>query len=629
MGFIKDTYNKAQTSPTMTDRYHFSTGQGYYFEGRANNHAISYMFGRTEAFGGGYTVAAGLEAVIDVVKRWQNHGLTKDDLAFLRSQKTPQGNNVYSWEYLNHLRRASFKLKIDAAPEGTLIFPQEPILRVEGPIEQVKILESVALCLMNGQSAYATHAARLIDVLTEPLENGSPVGEASVQGLRRGPGLGAAIEASRALGLGGYASTSTGKAAQKLGQKFTGTMDHAWVMTHENEIGPLTLPDLIELKKSGKQKELKNAMAQDAFRSYALANPAGGTFLLDTYHPEQGLENAITVINEMRALGLKGNWSVRFDSGDLVDYSRLAMRRFAQEGYFTGLSRSDVDAMDDDQLLKHSAKAEVNVAAADGIDEYSAKEMRARGCFVKYWGIGTGGSHVAPVGFVYKSAAIYMPQQNGKPMPADGKLTPVMKVAANAPAKSSNPGKVNSRRYYDDNGKLSRVVIFEESKGLDPQGGIVNLRDFTDTKNGTSTEKHQDLLVPVFDKYGRYIYKDPAKKPAYPGSRKKVTDLDAMAQYVRAQLDTLPANVRAVNRAQDDVRGKLLTAAFNKAVAAGQTELKIDIAEIEKQLPPKTSHIPVYLDNNLFLLRQEVEAKHLDKSRRANGVANYTERFAK
>ncbi|HRJ66598.1 MAG TPA: nicotinate phosphoribosyltransferase, partial [Alphaproteobacteria bacterium] len=155
MGFIEQNYGIEQTSPLMTDKYHFTTAYAYWLEGRADNPSVFYMFGRKEAGGSGYTVAAGLEGVIDIVKRWQEHGLTKQDTDYLRTLKTPKGERQFPDAFIDYLQKMEFKLKIDAAPEGSVFFPQEPVLRVEGPIAQVKMLESVALCLLNGHSAYA------------------------------------------------------------------------------------------------------------------------------------------------------------------------------------------------------------------------------------------------------------------------------------------------------------------------------------------------------------------------------------------------------------------------------------------------------------------------------------------
>ena len=609
----------------MTDKYHFTTALGYWHEGRADNPSVFYMFGRREALSGGYTVAAGLEGIIDIVERWQQHGFSDSDIDYLRSQQTVTGKQQFPEGFLDYLKNAEFKLKIDAVKEGGLFFPQEPVLRVEGPVAQVKMLESVALCLMNGHSAYTTQAARQQDVLSRELENGSPTGSASVQGLRRGPGFGAALEASRSLGLGGYTSSSTGVAAKDFGQVFAGTMDHAWVMTHENELGDVPLAKLFELAEAGNTAELQDALKKDAFRSFAFAHPESGILLVDTYDPLQGLENAITTIKELHALGLGQKYGVRFDSGDIVKYSKIALRRFAEEGFIEGLDRKTVDRMSYEELLQHSDKCSVFCAAADGIDEHSAQKMREDGAFFSSWGIGTGGSHVAPVGLVYKASSIYMGVLGGQEI-EQSDMTPVMKVASNAPVKSSNPGKINSRRYYEADGTLSHVVLYDETLGLDAQNEIINLRNFGDHQTNDTSLTSRDLLVPVFDAEGRNVYEGLPQKESFPGSGKQVTDLLAVAKSVKSELATLPEGARVVAKPQDDVlKDKLLTA-FKRAQKDGVNELSVDVAALVADLPPEVQHVPVYLDANLFRQRVACEEAHLAHANKS-GVGEYHERF--
>ncbi len=628
MGFIADTYDVEQTTPLLTDKYHFTTAYGYWLEGRADNPSTFYMFGRKEAIGAGYSVAGGLEGLIDIVKRWQEHGFTEDDLNFLRSQKRPSGAAVFPEAFIQYLGEMEFKLKIEALPEGEVFFPQEPVLRVSGPIAQVKMLESVALGLINGHSGYITQGAHQASVVEEELDNGSPRGQASAQGMRRGPGLGAMLESSRSLGAGGYKSSSTGTAAKMFAQPFAGTMDHAWVMTHTAEIGTVTLAEMFKLNEEGKIRELRWALKDDAFRSFTFAHPESGILLVDTYDPVQGMENAIKVIKELRELGLGKGYGIRFDSGDIVEYSKIALRRFAEEGFIDGFDPAKVAGMTHEELLKHGEKSTVFVSAADGIDEYSASEMRRAGGFFKSWGIGTAGSHVPPLGLVYKASSVYMDVLDGNESPADieARKTPVMKVASNAPVKSSNPGVINSRRFYDDKGKLSHVVVYDEKLGLDATGEMINLRDFKDIKKSATNLTARDSLVSVFDEDGKLVLPAPAQKETHPGSGKFTTDLAVLEKRIRAGLDTLPDNVRQVRRPRAEVLKEKLVAAFNAAKKAGQSLLSLDIAAIEKSLPPEPGRIPVYLDRKLFDQRQAVEKKHLGHAAGAS-VGEYKERF--
>lgn len=632
MGYLADNFAIEQTTPIATDAYHATTALGYWNEGRHKNHAVSYMFARKEPFNGGYTVAAGLEGAIDILKRWQEHGFSESDITWLKAQKRPSGERKYPDAFIDEIKTWDWKLKIDAVPEGSLVFPQEPVMRVEGPITQVKWFESVALGIMNKQQAYATHAARLADVATKDLPNGAPKAKASIQGMRRDE-FASSIAASRGLALGGYASTSTGNASKALGLPWVGTMDHAWVMTHRSEIGPVPLKELFKMRDEGRINALQDALAGDAFRSYVFSHPENGVLLLDSYNSEQGLENALVVFKEMQELakerpelnlGVNGTYGIRFDSGDLTAYSKLALRRLAEEGFVEGLAPAQVKDMSDAQLLPWGAKSHIFNAPADGLDEYTVQEMREAGCWMTSLGVGTAGSHVAPTGNVYKAACVEMDVRHDPNM--RGEMTPVSKVISSAPAKSSNPGVINSKRFYDAEGKLSHIVLFDDTLGLDPENRIVNMRDFTDEKiNPTAAEQGQNSLVPVFDAEGKYVYQEPKTKETFPGSGHFVTDLLTLADTVAHNLDMLPESVRRVARNPEDVLKSLLAKAFHAAAKEGKSELNVDIAAIKAQLPAQVQHIPIYLDHKLYEQRREVEARHHVQ---ASGVGEFFERFA-
>lgn len=639
MGYLADLYTPEQTSPTMTDRYHFTTGFGYWLEGRFMNKAVANLFARKEAEGGGYIVEAGIEAIIDTVKRWKNYGLTAEDREWLH-------NNGYPREYVDYVHEVLINdppIQIDVSSKR-LFFPQEPAVRLVGPIGLIKMLESVNLCHENGQNAYATHAARLMDVLTEDAESGAPKGSPSVQGLRRGPGLGAAIEASRGMAYGGYPSTSTGRAAEMLGITFAGTMDHAWVQTHTHQLNKAknapTMRDLFLMEQEGRFDELRESLKDDAFRSYAYANREKGILLTDTYETIEGIEDAITVIQELRECGREFNqpawgqgYGMRFDSGDLTEFSKIALRRIAERNA-DGLlmdalpDNTDVKKLSHQDLLAVAAKSTAApfCAASDGITVYTAQEMRQKGAYIQFWGVGTAGSHVPPLGMVQKVAAMHMEVLNWDEMPEDAPLTPSMKINRAAPEKSSNPGLINSRRFYDGNGKLSHIVIYDENLGFDDKREIINLRDFSDIQVNSEGAKSIDLLEPVFDKNGRYVYVEPPQKPNHLGSSYMVTDLSQIAAQIRAELDELPDDVRKVKRPQADVLAEKLMAAFKDAQAAGNDQLTLNIADIEAALPEPQAHIPIYLDMNLFRQRQECETRH-GIDHQESGVSAYTERF--
>jgi nicotinate phosphoribosyltransferase len=637
MGYLANIYTREQTSPTMTDRYHYTTGYGYWVEGRADNMAIGYIFGRKEAEGGGYTVEAGIEGIIDIIKRWKDYGLTAEDKQWLAEQGYPEEYITY----LHELLKDNAPIQVDVC-KTNLFFPQEPVVRLKGPIVLIKMLESINLCIENGQSAYATHSARMAEVLKEEVESGAPKGAASVQGLRRGPGIGAAIEAPRALALGGgYISTSTGRAAEMLGIKFAGTMDHAWVQTHDYQLnkepGAPTMKDLFQMQRDGRIKELQEALSKDAFRSYAFTNLSNGILLTDTYDTPEGIEDAITVIKELRELGYGKNYGMRFDSGDLVEFSKLALRRLAErnEGDLLDALPHPIDLtnMSHKRLLAYAEQSTYApfCSASDGVNVYSVQDMRRAGAYIKSFGVGTAGSHVAPLGLVQKVSAMYMRPLNGKPIPDGETMTPTMKIVSAAPVKSSNPGMLNSRRFYGADGageKLSHIVIWDEDLGMDPESRVVNLRDFSDTLVKPGALWSEDILEPVFDKNGRYVYVEPLKKPDHPGSSHMVTDLSAIAAEIREELKTLPDDVRRIHRPRKEVLQDTLLRAFEAAQKAGRTTLTLDIAAIEADLPPPQAHIPIYLDQRLYEQRVACEARHSNQARpQSAGVGAYTERF--
>lgn len=632
MGYLADNFAIEKTTPVATDAYHATTALGYWNEGRHKNHAVSYMFARKEPFNGGYTVAAGLEGCIDLLQRWQEHGFSDSDIAWLKAQKRPSGARKYPDAWIEEARHWDWKLKVDAVPEGSLVFPQEPVMRVEGRIDQVKWFESAALGIMNKQQAYATHAARLSDVASKELPNGAPKAKASIQGLRRDE-FASSIAASRGLALGGYPTTSTGNASKALGLPWVGTMDHAWVMTHRAEISDVPLKELFKLRDEGRVEELQNALAGDAFRSYVFSHSENGVLLLDSYDSIKGLEKAITVFKEMRELakerpelhlGVNGTYGIRFDSGDLTAYAKLALRRLAEEGFIEGLDPAQVKDMSDADLLPWGAKSKIFNAPADGLDEYSVQEMREGGAWMSSLGVGTAGSHVAPTGNVYKAACIEMDVR--KDPNVQGPMTPVSKVISSSPAKSSNPGFINSKRFYDAEGKLSYIILFDDVLGLDAEGRMVNMRNFSEEKtNPQAAEAGTNSLVPVFDVNGKYVYQEPAKKESFPGSGHMVTDLSQMAEKVAKNLDSLPDAVRRVTRNPDDVLKSTLLKTFKAADKGGEAELNVNIAAMKAQLPAEVQHIPIYIDHKLYEQRRAVEARH--NLQAGNGVALYEERF--
>ncbi|MBS0635621.1 MAG: nicotinate phosphoribosyltransferase [Verrucomicrobia bacterium] len=261
-------------SALLTDFYQLTMAQGYWKEGIDNRKASFHLFYRTAPFGGDCAVACGLELVVDFIK---NFSFEDSDIDYLASL------NIFEKPFLEMLRGLKLTVDVDAVEEGTLVYPYEPLVRVEGPILQCQLLESVLLNVVNFSTLIATKAARVSEAA-----EGDPVMEF---GLRRAQGIDGALTASRAAFIGGCSSTSNVLAGKTFGIPVQGTHAHSWVMAFDDE--------------------------EEAFRAYVKVYPKGGVLLVDTYDTIEGVKKAIKV----------GNFSaIRLDSGDLAELSKEARK---------------------------------------------------------------------------------------------------------------------------------------------------------------------------------------------------------------------------------------------------------------------------------------------------------------
>ncbi|HEX5168117.1 MAG TPA: nicotinate phosphoribosyltransferase, partial [Cyclobacteriaceae bacterium] len=259
-----------------TDLYQLTMGQVYYQDRRRDWTGYDYFF-RKLPFGGGYVVFAGL---IDVLEALADLQFTSDDLDFLRSQG-------FKPDFLNYLKDFRFRGTVYSVPEGDIVFPTRPVLRVEGNIIEAQIVETLVLNMLNFQSLIATKAARMRWVAGNRVLTDF--------GLRRAQGLGG-YHASRAAMVGGFDSTSNVKAAADFHVPAAGTMAHAFIQSFDDEL--------------------------TAFRHFAEGMPVGCVLLVDTYNTiESGLPNAIRVAKEMETSGHRLN-GIRLDSGDLAYLSK-------------------------------------------------------------------------------------------------------------------------------------------------------------------------------------------------------------------------------------------------------------------------------------------------------------------
>ena len=306
----------------LTDFYELTMAYGYWRSGKAGDEAVFHLFFRENPFGGGYTIAAGLETAIDYLDHLRFDDV---DLDYLR------GLGLFDDEFIDQLRRFEFTCDVDAIPEGTVVFPHEPLVRVRGPIVQAQLVESALLNVINFQSLIATKAARVVYAAK---------GDAVIDfGLRRAQGIDGASSASRAAYIGGCAGTSNVLAGQMYGIPVKGTHAHSWVMSFPSE--------------------------REAFEAWVRVMPNNSTLLVDTYKTLDGVRHAIEVAKKLRAEGreLQG---IRLDSGDLAYLSIQARRMLDDAGF-----------------------PKVSIAASNELDEHliaSLKDQRAR---IDVWGVGT------------------------------------------------------------------------------------------------------------------------------------------------------------------------------------------------------------------------------------------------
>jgi nicotinate phosphoribosyltransferase len=341
----------------LTDLYQLTMAYATWRSGFTDREAVFHLIFRHNPFGGGFAVACGLEYVIDYLARVR---FDDDDVAYLRTLTAPGGAPLFPEDFLTALRQMNLGLDVDAVPEGTAVFPQEPLVRVRGPIVACMLAETPLLTMVNFQTLIATKAARIAIAA-----RGEPVLEF---GLRRAQGIDGALTASRAAYVGGCAATSNVLAGRLFGIPVRGTHAHSWVMLFDDE--------------------------REAFDRYADALPDNCVFLVDTYDTLAGVRHAIAVGERLRAHGhqLLG---IRLDSGDLAHLS-IEARRMLDAAGFT-----------DAQIL-----------ATNDLDEQVIASLKQQGAAIAVWGVGTRlvTAHDDPaLGGVYKLSAVRRPGQPWQP----------------------------------------------------------------------------------------------------------------------------------------------------------------------------------------------------------------------
>ncbi len=344
--------SEATDYPLLTDLYQLTMAQGYWRSGKIDEEACFHAFFRDNPFKGGYAIACGMANIASLVEGFH---FSEKDIAYLASIPAPGGGALFDSEFLSYLHELRLTLDIDAVLEGTVVFPNDPLVRVTGPILQCQLIETALLNCINFETLIATKAARIC------LEAKTPVAEF---GLRRAQGENGGVAASRAAVVGGCASTSNVLAGQLFGIPVSGTHAHSWVMAFDSEL--------------------------EAFRAYADIFPTNCVLLVDTYDIQQGIQNAIIVGHEMEARGERLT-AIRIDSGDLAWEAKRA--------------RAMLDA---------AGLPQVGIVLSNDLDEYTIKSIRDAGAPVNSWGVGTklATAYDQPaLGCVYKLAAKKLPEQ--------------------------------------------------------------------------------------------------------------------------------------------------------------------------------------------------------------------------
>lgn len=429
-----------QNLTLLTDFYELTMMQGYYNNNK-NETVIFDVFYRENPSGNGYAICAGLEQVIDYINELH---FNDEDIEYLRSQ------NIFNDGFLNYLRNFSFTGDIYAIPEGTVVFPMEPLVKVIAPIMEAQLIETALLCIINHQSLIATKASRVVYAA-----NGQPVMEF---GLRRAQGPDAGTLGARAAVIGGCIGTSNVLSAKLYDVPALGTHAHSWIMSFDDEL--------------------------TAFRKYAELYPQNTTLLVDTYDTlRSGVPNAIKVFEELRVNNkMPQKYGIRLDSGDLAYLSKKARKMLDTAGF-----------------------NEASITASSDLDEYLIDSLKTQGAKIDSWGVGTKliTSRDCPsFGGVYKLSAVWRDRQ----------FIPKIKLSENQ-WKITNPGNKKIYRVYEKesgNVKADLICLADEEYSCDQPLLLFDpIATWKKTYLKPDSYTLRELLVPVFLS-GKCVYTSPS-----------------------------------------------------------------------------------------------------------------------
>lgn len=326
MKLTRDIYQNTLT--LLTDLYQLTMAYGYWKSGTGEKESVFNLFFRKHPFQGGFTLMCGLEHVVEFL---ENLHFSQEDTDYLATLTGNDGQPLFEEGFMEYLRNLRFTCEVDAIPEGTVVFPQQPLIRVRGPIIQCQLIETPLLNMINFQSLIATKAARMVIAA-----KGEPILEF---GLRRAQGIDGALTASRAAYIGGSEATSNVLAGKLFGIPVKGTHAHSWVMSFDSEL--------------------------EAFETYAQVMPNNCVFLVDTFDTIEGVKKAISVGKKLRDKGYKMA-GIRLDSGDLAYFSIEARK-----------------------LLDAAGFQDTSIIASNDLDENIISSLKEQGATINVWGVGT------------------------------------------------------------------------------------------------------------------------------------------------------------------------------------------------------------------------------------------------
>ncbi len=433
---------KGRDFALLTDLYELTMMQGYYETGAYKRQVVFDLFYRKNPSGNGYAIMAGLQQAIEYLNELH---FTEEDIAYLESL------NIFTEGFIAYLKDFRFTGEVYAIPEGTVVFPHEPLMRIKAPIIEAQLIEPALLNIINHQSLIATKASRVVHAA-----KGDPVLEF---GLRRAQGPDAGTLGARAAVIAGCAATSNVLTGKLYNVPVKGTHAHSWVMSFPDEL--------------------------TAFRTYAKLFPNACILLVDTYNTlKSGVPNAIRVFDEMKAAGTlpEKGYGIRLDSGDLAYLSKRARQMLDEAGY--------PDAI---------------ISASSDLDENLITSLKLQGSTISLWGVGTKlitSDDCPAFGGVYKLAAEET---------QDGDFEPKIKLSNNV-EKVTNPGIKKIVRIYDkQTGKIKADLLALEdevfTEDMDLHIYDANAK-WKSMKLPTGTYTLRELLVPVIVD-GKQVYECP------------------------------------------------------------------------------------------------------------------------